>query len=579
MEEYYLDKISLKNYRCFIDTSLKFKDLCIIVGKNNAGKSTLIEALRLISAAGKKSNKVNFTLAPAGMGFAAYDKGIKLDVDKLKIDLRSIVYFYHDKVATLTAFFKDKTKIEIHLNTEIAFACLYDNDGQNIKKKSIAAKFKFNSISILPQIGLIKENEKLLAFDTIKSDEENYLSSRHFRNELWINRKEKFSSFIEIAMMTWEGLRIEENSLSYDAYYSDFVQFIVQDAGFPAEIGLMGSGIQMWLQIIWFVCKAEDSSTVILDEPDVYMHPDLQIKLLRLVKNRFPQVIIATHSVEIISDVDANNIVLVDKEKRYIQYANDSNAVQSIIDSIGGVQNLSLMRIGNSKKCLFVEGNDMDFLSRFSKQMEPNSIKSIKDLPCISLGGKANLSQAYGASELFFTESQGVIQCICILDSDYQSEDNKNVLIEEAASKHLYLHIWNRKEIENYLLNPKVLFRIVSKQNPLVTYEKFSESFNVLIDAQSDDVFDRVSTRFKVESGNKHEVSTCNKMAREYLAEEWTSLEHKIALVKGKFVLPKMIEMLKNDFSVRTSEYKIISEFTSADIDDELKEILVLLGN
>lgn len=39
--------LHLEDYRCFKDTKLEFKDLTIAVGKNNAGKSTIIEALRI----------------------------------------------------------------------------------------------------------------------------------------------------------------------------------------------------------------------------------------------------------------------------------------------------------------------------------------------------------------------------------------------------------------------------------------------------------------------------------------------------------------------------------------------------
>ena len=53
---------------------------------------------------------------------------------------------------------------------------------------------------------------------------------------------------------------------------------------FTSEIGYMGSGLQMWLQIIWFICKSAESETVILDEPDVYMHPDLQRSLVKNCK-------------------------------------------------------------------------------------------------------------------------------------------------------------------------------------------------------------------------------------------------------------------------------------------------------
>ena len=69
------------------------------------------------------------------------------------------------------------------------------------------------------------------------------------------------------------GLKIID--LTYDATESEYINLFIQDAGFPAEIGLMGSGMQMWLQIVWFICRVDNNATVILDEPDVYMHPDL----------------------------------------------------------------------------------------------------------------------------------------------------------------------------------------------------------------------------------------------------------------------------------------------------------------
>ena len=44
-----IKKIKIKNFRCFENCEIDFKMLSILVGKNNAGKSTLIEALRLVS--------------------------------------------------------------------------------------------------------------------------------------------------------------------------------------------------------------------------------------------------------------------------------------------------------------------------------------------------------------------------------------------------------------------------------------------------------------------------------------------------------------------------------------------------
>jgi predicted ATPase len=105
---------------------------------------------------------------------------------------------------------------------------------------------------------------------------------------------------------------------------------MVQDYDFVSEVGWMGHGLQMWLQIMWFLARVSESETIILDEPDVYMHPDLQRKLIRFLIGRYKQVIIATHSVEIIAEVEPENILIIDKQKRRSNYANKLPSVQKI---------------------------------------------------------------------------------------------------------------------------------------------------------------------------------------------------------------------------------------------------------
>ena len=77
----------------------------------------------------------------------------------------------------------------------------------------------------------------------------------------------------------------------------------------------MGSGLQMWLQMVWFISRCPSTCTIVLDEPDVYMYPDLQQKILIIVRQKFRQIIIATHSVEIISAVEPHQIVTIDKAR------------------------------------------------------------------------------------------------------------------------------------------------------------------------------------------------------------------------------------------------------------------------
>ena len=137
------------------------------------------------------------------------------------------------------------------------------------------------------------------------------------------------------------GLRIDD--ISYE--YGETINLLVTDNDYAAEIGMMGSGLQMWLQIIWFISHCPKSGTIVLDEPDVYMHPDLQRRILFLVKQRFAQTIIATHSVEIISAVEPRQIVTVDKKSRKNK---ESSVKDSSSKSSGSGKDKSKSASGNS---------------------------------------------------------------------------------------------------------------------------------------------------------------------------------------------------------------------------------------
>jgi len=143
-----LKSLLLENYRCFEKSKIDYKDITVVVGKNNSGKSTMIEALRMVAYASRKSVQAIYKNIPYGFEISAREKGIRIDADTLKIDLRGIVYLYEDKIARITATFTDGCKIIILANSDQAFARLYTPEGKNIVIKSKAVEYQFNSIGI-----------------------------------------------------------------------------------------------------------------------------------------------------------------------------------------------------------------------------------------------------------------------------------------------------------------------------------------------------------------------------------------------------------------------------------------------
>lgn len=519
-------KLVFKNYRCFENSEIDFKDTSIIVGNNNAGKSTLIEALRVVGLAAQKLKSANYIPAPNALQLPAIIRGVNLNVEHLKVDLRTIVNQYkEDTFAQVSAVFDSKVVIRVYMSTELVFAYIEAN-GKPITRKYDALKIKELNLFIMPQIGLIREDEPRLTQETIQRDMSTRLSSRHFRNELFMYRDKYFEIFREIAQSTWPGLRISDVSYNVE---ENKMELLIYDSHYAAEIGLMGSGLQMWLQIIWFISRCPTEATVVLDEPDVYMHPDLQRKILKLVKNRFCQVIIATHSVEIISGVEPYQIVMIDKSTRKMQYAGNYRAVQEVIDNLGSNHNLSLIRLGNVRKCIFVEGKDIKILSKFQNIVHPENSLSLDQFPTVELGGWSRFNEALGAARLFFEETKGEIKTYCILDRDYHSDTEIAELYRKAGENHLNLHVWKRKEIENYILTPQSVFKLTGLDSS--QFDEFLTCLYNKLDVLREEVLSGIMDRMATQDKSKT-PSYFLKAAEEILNLKWNTMEGKAVTSK-----------------------------------------------
>jgi GTP-binding protein EngB required for normal cell division len=66
-----LRQLHLQNFRCFDDHTITFESNTVVVGKNNAGKSSVIETWRLVSAVVNR-RQVNFVGTPGWRDFSRF---------------------------------------------------------------------------------------------------------------------------------------------------------------------------------------------------------------------------------------------------------------------------------------------------------------------------------------------------------------------------------------------------------------------------------------------------------------------------------------------------------------------------
>lgn len=225
------------------------------------------------------------------------------------------------------------------------------------------------------------------------------------------------------------------------------------------------------------------------------------------------------------------------------------------------------------KKCIFVEGLDIKLLNKFYRILYPEKIETISDLPIIELGSFTRYEQALGAAKLFYKETYGNFKCICILDKDYRLDSELNIIRNNAIEAHLDLHIWERKELESYLINPKVLYKFINNK---ISMSEFTNKLNNDLNCFYFEIMDQYSNAIH-ESDRSKNIQTTNKEARLYIDENWKTLEQKLKLINGKKLLSFIIQYMKDNYNISLTKNKILNKFKKLDIDNEIKQVIDLI--
>ena len=569
-----ITELHLTNFRGFEDHKIPFRPLTIIVGRNNAGKSTIVEALRLISLVVSRF-KGRLDLIPRLWQFPK-DRSGPDGFKNLEINLQSIFYDYGEPPARIRASFSSGEIVEIRIDhNEIVGRCDRTGVSRTVGPSPLAR------VSILPQVAPVLRQERLLTEDYVRGALSSSLAPSHFRNQIYIY-PELFKQFKDVAEETWPGLRIRELRTDGAAPNPVILSLLVDDFHFPAEIAWMGHGLQMWLQTMWFLTRAAEHETVILDEPDVYMHADLQRRLVRHIRASHQQVVIATHSSEIMAEVSPENVLVIDRKRSSSDFASSLPAVQKVLSGVGSIHNLQLSRLWNARRFLMVEGDDIGILKHLQNIVLPKSRIPIDTIPSRSIGGWGGWSYAIG-SEMFLQNAGGEgIVSYCILDSDYHTTDEIDERMQEAKTRNISLHIWKKKELENYLLVPAAIHRLITQK---VVAGKTRPSNYVVKKALEqivadllDDTVDSYATCIQARD-RRIVVATANQRARELVTKRWSNLTDRLGIVGGKKALARLADWSQKEFGVSIGAANLAATLTSDEIDPELKDVLGALEN
>lgn len=559
-----IKELNITNFRCYENTSIKFNGTSIIVGKNNAGKSTLIEALKIISSITRKYKSLRFVAPPEWVTIKG-EYGVSPNVENMNISDRGIFHMYGNPPAIIEALFVNGTAIKAYVGEWLSvFAVIYDSDGFPARNSKEVKRIDIPVIEVLPQISSVLDNEKVITKSTVDNNRSTRLASRNFRNQLFYY-DEYFYSFKDLVEKTWESLKV---SPVESTYTSDgrFLQFFVRVQNFEAEIGWMGHGLQMWIQTMWFISQCSTNAIVVLDEPDVYMHADLQRRLIRLLSPMFPQLIIATHSLEIIEEVTSECIIPIDSSKKEIKPIGDETSLRVLTKQLGSPFNIDLARIFISNKFMIWDGDDISrkILSAFQSVLFPQDLYPLINLPKVFINGWNDWENIKVVSELFSLNKID-IQLFCIMNSDYHTTSEIEECKKEAKKNKINIHIWEKKEIENYAIHPEVIFRYIShnKRKGVITREIVGDIVKSIGNEMKDDIVKYSSDKYLGQS--KDDL---------YLKYNKT-----YNIISGREFFNILSLWSQEEYGISISARQVIPYFKDDEVPEEIKNVIVDIMN
>lgn len=552
----------------------------VLVGPNNSGKSTIIRAFRILEVALRQayarkavmiqSNDRNF------MGYRISDRNLPVSLENVHTD-------YEESDA----------KIHFRCSNGNLLELLFPSDGgciliPNAQGKQCYTPGKFKtcfpiSIQTVPELGPLEDEEHLLNEETIRRGLSTHRASRHFRN-YWRLFPEGFDEFANMVSQTWPGMEIGRPELT--DLMSKRLTMFCRENRISREIYWSGFGFQIWCQILAHISRGKNATVLVIDEPEIYLHPDIQRQLVGILRDIGPDIVVASHSTEIIGESDPSEILTIDKKRTSAIRLKDINQVQTALDNIGSIHNVKLTHLARTGRLLYIEGsNDGKILRRFARILGLVELASGNDITMIESEGFSSWKKIEASAWAFEKALQGQFRIGAVFDRDYFSKDEIEVVLHKLSTRFPAVYIHERKEIENYILvlDPlnRAIRKIIRERNRRVEAKRSIEEFDLVKELESitDEyksyiVSQLVGKRSNFIKSTGKDTSIVTREILDYIEDKWMDLEARFVLVPGKKVLSKLREKLKACCYINLTDIRIIDEFRPDEVPQDLSRLL-----
>lgn len=333
------------------------------------------------------------------------------------------------------------------------------------------------------------------------------------------------------------------------------------------------------------VVQSSDKALFLIDEPDIYLHSDLQRQLLGLLRNLGPDILIATHSIEIITDAEPDDILVISKNRGTAKRLRDPSQLEDVFRLLGSNLNPILTQLAKTRRAIFVEGKDFQILGRFATKLGVPKVGNRSEFAVVPVEG-FNPDRIRSLKTGMETTLGAKIRAAAIFDKDYRSDEECKFVASQCRGFCDLVVVHERKEVENFLLVPTAIDRAAEKKNTdqvrrggkIIKYvaeaEEDLENFARASKAYVTSQYLAERRRFERKKAKGMGDAAMNEAVLNEFETLWRDAESRLKIVPGKEALSVPNRGLQDRYGISVTPTAIIDVMRSGEVPDEMRDLI-----